>query len=269
MKKALWMALGGVFLMGAECIPGELEVPYETESPEFTIDLGAQVAKFEDSINSGDSAENKLVLAALCATEDGRACNPPTLPSQIPRQIDDPRPGFEGETLNIEDWLTTLDALDDLKDISQAVSFNVGEAVGVSTPDQVTKVTVTSIVVQFSDNTLTYAMPTMQVHTGTGIENAALEDAAALVDQGRVTMFGTLEEIPPMDVQPHPMALDDAGKTAFSEALKQLDVALAVSCVVDFPPAGTGPIPKPDGKGTLTATIKATFTVATDVDSLF
>jgi hypothetical protein len=109
----------------------------------------------------------------------------------------------------------------------------------------------------------------MQTYVGTGIENAALEDAAQLIEQNRVAPFGTLDEIPAADVQPHPMALDDAGKAAFSEALMKLDVALAVRSVVEFPPPGTDPIAKPDGTGTLSATIKATFTIETNVDQLF
>jgi hypothetical protein len=267
MKKLLWVPLFGVFALGAECLPGEIDVPYEAETPEITIDLAAQVQNFEDSINNGSDQNNKAVLAALCATESGRSCNPPTLPNQIPRQI--PDPANPGQNLDVTQWLGSLEALDDLKDISQAISFNPGAEVGVSTPEQVKKVTITGIVVKFRDNSLTYPLPPMQTYVGTGIEQAALEDAAQLIEDSRVTAFGTLEQIPAGDVQPHPMALDDAGKSAFSDALKKLDVALAVRSVVEFPPAGTGPIAKPDGTGTLSATIKATFTVETNVDSLF
>ncbi|MFH1809885.1 MAG: hypothetical protein ABIJ09_14160 [Pseudomonadota bacterium] len=269
MKRTLWIPLLALLFMGAECIPGEIDVPYEAETPEITIDLEAQVQKFEASINDGSDDNNKLVLAALCATESGRNCSPPSLPASIPRQLPDPRPGNQGQTLNVTDWMGSLPALDDLKDISQAISFNPGQEVGVSTPEQVKKVTITGLVVKFKDNTLTYPMPPMKTYVGTGIENAALEDAQQLIEQSRVTLFGTLDEIPAADVQPHPMALDDAGKSSFSEALKKLDVALAVQSVVDFPPPGTGPITKPDGKGTMSATIKATFTIETNVDQLF
>lgn len=267
--RALMIALvGSIFLMGAECVPGTVDLPYEQTSPDITIDIASQVSSFESAIaNGGD--ENRAVLTALCMTESGRACDPPTLPTAIPRSIPDPRVGYEGQDLDVTEWLSALPALDELKDISQAISLDIGAELGLSAPDQVQAVTITSVVVKFKDNSLTVPMPPMDLYAGSGIEQSSLDDAAALIESGKVTHFGALESIPGGDTIAHPMDLNDAGKQAFSDALMSLDVALALRSVLDFPPAGDGPIAKPDGIGTLNATITATFTVSTGTDFLF
>ena len=268
MHVLLLSLFAGIFLMGAQCVPGSVELPYEQQTPDITIDLASQVASFESSVaNSGD--ENRAILAALCATEAGRSCNPPTLPSSIPRQIDDPRAGFEGQSLDVAAWISALPALDGLQDISHAISFDAGEELGVSTPEQVQSVIVKSIVVQFSENTLTYPLPPVVLYAGSGVAQDALDDVDALIQQGQVAHFGDLAEIPAGDTIAHAMALDNAGKVAFSDALKALKVSLALRSMLTFPPNGTGPIPKPDGVGVLSATIKATFVVNTEADSLF
>ena len=267
MRVLLASVFAGLFLMGAQCVPGDVELPYEQQTPDITIDLGAQVARFEQSVRDS-SDENRQILQALCETEQGRNCNPPTLPSSIPRQIDDPRPGFEGQSFDVSAWISALPALDGLQDISKAISFDAGEQLGVSTPEQVKSVIVQSIVVQFSENSLTYPVPPMVLYVGSGLAEDALADADALIANGQVVHFGDLAEIPAGDTIGHAMLLDDAGKLEFSDALKALKVSLAVRSLLTFPPAGNGPIAKPAGVGVLHATIKATFTVSTEADRL-
>lgn len=264
--RQLWIGMVAVpFLMGTQCIPQDVDVPYEADTPEMTIDLAAQVKTFEDNINSGNDTQNKAVLAALCATENGRDCNPPTLPNQIPRSIADPQ--NSANTIDVTSWLQGVPGFDKLKDVNAAVPFSLGEELGVSKPDQVKKVTIDAVSVKFTSNTLTYPVPPTDVHSGSDISEAESADAKALLEAGRVTKFGTLPEIPAGDTQSHAMNLDAAGKAAFADSLSQLDVTLLVHSTVVFPPAGTAPIPKPDGVGKVKAHIKAIFTISTDFGS--
>jgi hypothetical protein len=264
--RKLWTGILAMpFLMGTQCIPGEVEVPYEADTPEITIDLAAQVKAFEDGINNGSDNQNKLLLAALCATESGRNCNPPSLPNQIPRSIPDPQ--NTAQNIDVTTWIQGVPGFDKLKNINEAVLFNPGEEIGASKPDQVKKVTVEAVTVTFSSNTLTYAVPPTDVYSGTGVTDAETSDADKLLTDSRMSKFGTLPEIPAADTQPHPMNLDAAGKEAFANSLSKLDVALLVHAAVSFPPAGTAPIPKPDGVGKAKAKIKAVFTISTDFGS--
>ena len=264
--RKLWIGMvAAPFLMGTQCIPSEIKVPYEAETPEMTIDLAAQVKTFEDGINNGGDVQNKAVLAVLCATEDGRNCNPPSLPNQIPRSIPDPQ--NTSSTIDVTTWIQGVPGFDKLKNVNEAVVFNLGEEIGASKPDQVKQVTIEAVTVQFSSNTLTYAMPPTDVYSGSGVTQAETLDADALLTDARMSKFGTLPEIPAADVQPHPMAMDAAVKEAFAKSLSQLDVAMLVHAAVAFPPPGTAPIPKPDGVGKVKAKIKAEFTISTDFGS--
>ncbi|MBN2361004.1 MAG: hypothetical protein JXR83_16230 [Deltaproteobacteria bacterium] len=262
MKKLLSGILVLPFLMGTQCIPGEIEVPYEQETPELTIDLASQVKAFEDGINNGSDTHNQAVLAALCATEASRNCSPPSLPASIPRQIPDPE--NTSQNIDVATWLEGVPGFDKLKNVNEAVVFSLGEEIGVEKPDQVKKVTIDAVTVQFSSNTLTYAVPPTDVYSGSGVSQADTEDADALLTDSRMSKFGTLAEIPAGDTQAHPMDLDASGKEAFAQSLGQLDVALLVHTAVAFPPSGSAPIPKPDGVGKVKAKIKAVFTISTD-----
>jgi hypothetical protein len=94
--------LCGVWALGSGCdfekewntITGaDYDIPVEQETPETTIDIGQQITRLEDQLNSkkNDSTEDMeryKILLAVCKTEPNKVCEPTArLPVRVPRYV--------------------------------------------------------------------------------------------------------------------------------------------------------------------------------------
>lgn len=174
-------------------------------------------------------------------------------------------------------WFEQIPGLDELAKIAQAVKGDLSTAGSLKDVKQVKKVTVNKIVVKVKQNSLTYDVPVLNTYVGKPVTESEVKDAKALINSGKIALFGTLDPIPAGSTDDKKMNLSDEGKTRLSDALLGMKATLAVETQLDVPPPtdnaapdncaadnGSTPCesyPKPSGHIKASVWMAVTFTV--------
>lgn len=254
-----------------------LELPIDLTTPEQDFDVDEGVAAVEASACDDDAT--CAVLAAICATEEGRTCDPdPTMPDQFPAEVDVPGQG----PVNANDLMSEL-GVAEATELELAVPVDVASALadeGVQTPDAVENVSIGALKMLWPENSLTFDAPPLDLYIAkVAVEPGAL-DAEALIANGEADKVGTvgldLDGDGEIDVgqvagstDPVDVNFVAGGNDLLSEAFRQAEFTI-VTAVPDgkgltLKEQG-GVVTKPAGQGKIALQATVVFSVkASDV----
>lgn len=250
----------GCFLFDAFNQP--VEIPLDLTSPETDFDVDEPVAEAESSACVTPDAPSCATLSAICATEDGRACTPPTMPDVFPSEID-----VNGNPVTADEAMADM-GVTDATQFEIALPVDVGSQLkdaGVSDTSAIQGVTIENVVMLWPENSLSFDTPPIDLYITTedvGAEGAI--DAQALIDAGTVEKIGTigidLDDDGVFDVgqvagstTEVPIEFVAGGKDKFNEAVKGATFTLvtASSKPVELKsaPGDETQVQKPTGAG--------------------
>lgn len=274
---------------------------------------------YQQREQSAEAGRSYAVLKAVCQTDPSMgACEPARFPPRIPRYAwpvgcvvngsllprqqctmpleceptdlatlqawqanpSGPAPAGNG-CVDVSTWLEQVPNLEEVTAVAKAVNADLSKEGSLKSVKQVKKVTVNRVTVKFKSNSLTLAIPEVGTYVGAPVSDEAVQDARALIADGRLKLFGSLSQTPPFWLGNKNMSLTSAGKAALSEALLGLKATLAAETHLDVPPEttpadpdnclnpATSPtsatpcegFPKPDGTVKVRIEMNLTFTV--------
>jgi hypothetical protein len=156
-----------------------LDVPLPFQTPPLPIDVDVAVTQSTDAACADPTAESCQGIAGVCAIEAGAPCNPVTLPAEIPAEVD-------GES--VEEVLG-----DDLRAAFHP-NLSIYAEPGKELPDNVdtdriSAVTIESLGIVVTNNTLTFDLPVMDVYVG---DSETGDDVAGRVASGALKKVGVI-----------------------------------------------------------------------------
>ncbi|MEW5855361.1 MAG: hypothetical protein AB2A00_41690 [Myxococcota bacterium] len=195
--------------------------------------------------------------------------------------IDPQNPPAGNGCVDISDWLSQIEGLDEITQVAQAAKADLSEHGSLKNVKQVKKVTINRVIFHFKENSFTYAIPAMDAFVGPPVGEEEVKDAKALIADSKVTLFGTLSETAAKFTGEKDMSLNAEGKAKLSDALRSLKATVAAQANFEVPPetvaadadncrdpahlpTGASPcegFPKPDGLVKLSVELAVTVTV--------
>jgi hypothetical protein len=275
---ALTVPLAGCELL--DLINQRIDLPLDLTTPPQDFDVTEAVTSVESGACAEADSPACVTLKAICRSEEGRDCTTaPSLPGQFPAELE-VVPG--DPPVSADEMMETL-GVREATEMELALPVDVAAALegeGVATPDAVQNVSISGLVMEWPENTLTFDLPALDLYIAKGAVDPGELDAKALIESGDVEQIGTIgidiDEDGVIDIgqragsaDPVPVNFVTGGSELMTAAFRT-----ASFTVVTAVPEGKGlrlkeedgVVTKPTGKGTVQLKATLLFSVkASDI----
>ena len=168
----------------------DIELPVDLVSPPQDFDVTQPITDAEtQACNPDPQSAGCQALTAICNTENGRNCAPPSMPGEFPATID-----VGGNTVTANSVMSDM-GITKATEIQLALPVDVSGALaaqGVGSTDAIKAVTIVDVAMQWPANSLTFDAPPLDLYiTDQDVGNGPL-DAQALITAGTVQKVGTI-----------------------------------------------------------------------------
>ncbi len=267
-------AMTGCELFG---IPTTIDLPVPLNTPPVEIDVTAAVAAGLDQACDDEDSPSCETIGLICRAETGDACAAGELPNQFPREID---VDGNGESVDVEEILP--EELTEAGRLKFAIPVDLTDALengGVNDPDQVKNVSVDDLAINWTENSLSFDAPVLDVYIGPKDSEGDPDD---LIDDAAFIKVGSIgkdldEEAAGFEVGQEagvtgavPLTFIAGGNDAFNEALRSLAFTLVLVApsgqelrLKDVPNSDPQKVAKPGGKAEVR--LEATLVYSVDL----